>query len=235
MRTICFFLTPIRDYSRILSRHRLPSCNPQRMQGLALLAFNSWMPRTMSHDSCARFPTLGMFILQALGLSRLPWLRHLNVRMSEWAHDSTRAVDQVIGAFFLIRRSLFDSLGGFDERYFVYLEDLDLSLRAHQAGWKSVYLANTQAFHPGGGTSRQVKARRLFYSLRSRLLYGFKHFKPWQAWILLSVTLLLEPVTRTVFCLSRGELSAVGQTWQAYKMLYAQIPNIRRLSFQKNN
>ena len=185
--------------------------------------------------SCARFPTLGMFMVQSLGISRLPWLRRMNVHMSEWAHDKTKGVDHVIGAFYLIRRSLFDSLGGFDQRFFVYMEDLDLSLRAHQAGWATVYFADAQAFHLGGGTSRQVKARRLFYSLRSRLLYGFKHFTPWRAWILLGVTFLLEPVSRTAFCLSRGELSAVGQTWQAYKMLYAHIPNILRLSFQEKH
>jgi GT2 family glycosyltransferase len=183
--------------------------------------------------SCARFPTLGMFIVQALGLSRLPWLRRMNVHMSEWAHDKTRRVNHVIGAFYLVRRSLFDSLGGFDERFFVYLEDLDLSLRAHQAGWARVYFADAQAFHLGGGTSAKIIARRLFYSLRSRLLYGFKHFKLWQAWMLFAITLLLEPVSRTIFCLSRGELLGVWQTWNAYKMLYASIPEIRRLSFQR--
>lgn len=185
--------------------------------------------------SCARFPTLGMFVVQALGLSRLPWLRHLNVHMSDWTHDNTRTVDHVIGAFYLIRRSLFESLGGFDERFFVYLEDLDLSLRAHQAGWKSVYLADAQAFHAGGGTSRQVMARRLFYSLRSRLLYGFKHFKPWQGSILFFVTLLLEPVSRTVHWLLQGELPSVANTLKAYGILYAETPAILRLGFQDKN
>ena len=66
--------------------------------------------------------------------------------MAEWDHAQTRQVDHVIGAFFLVRRDLFDVLGGFDERFFVYLEDLDFSYRARQAGWHSVYLADVQAF-----------------------------------------------------------------------------------------
>lgn len=169
--------------------------------------------------SCARFPTAGTFVAQALGISRLPGLRHLNMHMLEWAHDKTRTVDHVIGAFYLIRSSLFESLGGFDERFFVYLEDLDLSLRAHQAGWRSVYLAEAQAFHAGGGTSRVVKARRLFYSLRSRLAYGFKHFAGWQAWCLVLITMGLEPITRTVFSLIGGGLADVRNTWHAYGML----------------
>jgi GT2 family glycosyltransferase len=182
--------------------------------------------------SCARFPTTGMFVLQALGLSRLPWLRHLNMHMSDWTHDTTRAVDHVIGAFYLIRRSLFDSLGGFDERFFVYLEDLDLSLRAHQAGWTNIYLADIQAFHLGGGTSRQIKARRLFYSLRSRILYGFKHFKPWQGWMLLGVTLMVEPISRSILALARGDFQGVGNTIKAYKSLYKNTPRILRHSLE---
>ena len=73
--------------------------------------------------------------------------------LSEWAHDTIRSVDQVMGAFLMIRRPLFEALGGFDERFFVYFEDLDLSLRARELGWTSVYLATAQAFHRGQGTT----------------------------------------------------------------------------------
>jgi GT2 family glycosyltransferase len=105
--------------------------------------------------SCARFPSLRIFAMQALGLNTLPWFRSWGMHMLEWDHGKTREVDHVIGAFYLMRRALFESLGGFDERFFVYLEDLDFSLRARKAGWSSVYLATTQAFHAGGGVSNQ--------------------------------------------------------------------------------
>ena len=176
--------------------------------------------------SCARFPSLGMFTAQAVGLNRFPGLRHLNAHMTDWPHDETRVVDHVIGAFYLMRRSIFESLGGFDERFFVYFEDLDLSLCARQAGYRSVFLADAQAFHAGGGTSRQVKAHRLFYSLRSRLLYGFKHFRPWQAWVLVLITLGLESITRTFFSLVGSELGGVRNTWRAYGMLWRDMGSI---------
>ena len=44
----------------------------------------------------------------------------------------------------------------------MYLEDLDFSLRAHQVGWKITYFADVTAFHLGGDTSQQIKAKRLF-------------------------------------------------------------------------
>ena len=179
--------------------------------------------------SCARFPSLGIFIAQTLGLNRLPGLRHLNTHMSEWPHDKTATVDHVIGAFYLMRRSLFESLGGFDERFFVYLEDLDVSLRARQSGWRTVYLADAKAFHAGGGASRQVKAKRLFYSLRSRLLYGFKHFTGFRAWLLVGVTLLVEPLTRVVFSLMNGGMADVRNTLKGYGMLLQDFPRILRV------
>nr|WP_246545462.1 glycosyltransferase family 2 protein [Pelotalea chapellei] len=175
--------------------------------------------------SCARFPSLGTFVAHTLGFNRIPIFGHLNMHMEDWAHDTTATVDHVIGAFYLIRRSVFESLRGFDDRFFVYLEDLDLSFRIHQAGFRCVFLADAQAFHAGGGTSHQVKARRLFYSLRSRLLYGFKHFKSWQAWILLAISLGLEPLSRVGFALLRGSRGDVLNTFNAYRMLYCDLPN----------
>ena len=172
--------------------------------------------------SCARFPSPMGFAAHAVGLIRLfPQLGHF---MAEWPHDQTREVDHVIGAFFFVRQSVFEQLGGFDERFFVYFEDVDFSYRARQAGWRSVYLAQAQAFHAGGGTSNQIKARRLFYSLRSRLLYAFKHFSVPSALLVLLTTLLVEPFTRTAFGLLRRSWPAVKETWSGYAMLWRWLP-----------
>jgi GT2 family glycosyltransferase len=191
--------------------------------GIQLVDENNHITR-----SCSRFPSVGNFLSQALGLNRLPGLQHMTATMFEWAHDKTAEVDQVIGAFYLMRRSLFEFLGGFDERFFVYFEDLDLSLRARQAGWRSVYFVDAQAFHAGGGTSHQVKACRLFYSLRSRLLYGFKHFTRCRAWLLVGVTLLVEPMTRVVFSLMNGGIADARNTLKGYGLLLQDIPSILR-------
>lgn len=172
--------------------------------------------------SCARFPSPTAFFAHAIGIDRIfPSLGHF---MSDWTHDSTREVDHVIGAFFFVRRSLFEALGGFDERFFVYLEDLDFSYRARQLGWHSMFLADVQAFHAGGGTSNQVKARRLFYSLRSRLLYSFKHFSFIGAMVVLLATLLLEPLSRSALALARGSFTMLEETWNGYGMLWSWLP-----------
>lgn len=172
--------------------------------------------------SCARFPSALGSVAHAVGLDRFfPRLGHF---MAEWDHAQTREVDQVIGAFFLVQRAVFEALGGFDERFFVYFEEVDFSRRASNAGWRSVYLANAQAFHTGGGTSNQVKARRLFYSLRSRLLYAFKHFSWAGAMLVMFATLLIEPFSRTALALLRRSWSGLKETWAAYGMLWRWLP-----------
>lgn len=185
--------------------------------GVQLVDETGHVPR-----SCARFPTPLGFLVHAFGLDKLlPSIGHF---MAEWAHDSTRDVDQVIGAFFMVRRELFESLNGFDERFFVYFEEVDFSYRARQAGWRSVYLADAQAFHAGGGTSNQVKARRLFYSLRSRLLYAFKHFSWAGAVLVMLSTLLVEPMSRSALAVARLSWTSLKETWQGYGMLWQWLP-----------
>ena len=111
---------------------------------------------------------------------------------------------------------------------FIYLEDLDLSLRVTHAKWAVCYVASAQAYHASGGTSRQIRARRLFYSLRSRLLYGAKHFSPASAALLFAATLLLEPISRIAFVVCRGSFTELFETVEAYDLLFADLPGILR-------
>lgn len=169
--------------------------------------------------SCARFPRLRHFFVQALGLERLyPAWGHA---MREWDHRDSRQVDQVIGAFFLIRGPLFRQLGGFDERFFVYFEEVDLARRASLAGWNSHFLADVRAFHKGGGTSDQVKAHRLFYSLRSRLAYFDKHGNGMDRIGIRLVTWGLEPLSRGLHLLLRRRWRELHELLRAYRMLLA--------------
>ncbi len=168
--------------------------------------------------SNSRFPSLKGLLSHAIGLTKL--IPHLGDPMSEWDHSSTQKVDQIMGAFFFVRNNLYNKLSGFDERFFVYFEEVDFSKRAKNLGWSSVYLANAKAFHFGGGVSRQVKARRLFYSLRSRIQYIFKHLNLIEVTLILLVTIIIEPITRLAFSFFNRSSQALGETLIAYFMLY---------------
>lgn len=174
--------------------------------------------------SCSRLPRLRGFLFKALGLEAWAAQRGWSQPMREWAHDQTRMVEQVMGAFLLMPRTLFATLGAFDERFFVYFEEVDLCARARAGGWNCLFVAEARAFHKGCGSSERLKAHRLFYSLRSRLLYGAKHFAAPQAWLLLPLTLLLEPLARAVQLLLRRDAAGLKALLQGTVQLWADLP-----------
>jgi hypothetical protein len=173
---------------------------------------------------CARFPVWRTYVGRAIGLEGvIPDLFPAHY-MKEFDHLSGREVDEVMGAFFLVRRSVFVQLDGFDERFFVYFEELDFCLRARRAGWSTWYLADAAAFHKGGGTSERVKALRLFYSVRSRIQYVLKHFSRTQALAVVGATLFLEPLARLLRAALRGSAAEAADTVRGYAMIWRNLP-----------
>jgi GT2 family glycosyltransferase len=182
----------------------------------------------------SRFPTAAHLIGQSLGLDRLlPGLLP-PAFVTEWDHQDTRDVDQVMGAFLVIRRDLFETLGGFDERFFVYYDDVDLCLRVSQAGWRRLHYAEVSAVHRGHGTTDRIKDVRLFYVLRSRLLFASKHFGTAGTIGVWLATLLIEPWTRTVLLIARrAPLADVAALARGYILLYRALPTLRRQASQE--
>lgn len=172
------------------------------------------------HRHCSRFPTFKNFFARITGLSHMFPQIFPQYVMTDWDHSSSRKVDHVIGAFFLVREKLFKQLHGFDENFFVYYEDLDFSYRAALAGWNSYYLAQVQAFHKSNGTTDQIKATRLFYSLRSRIQYVYKHFSFVQATLISLLMLTIEPVSRIALATMRGSITQTKETITAYYLYW---------------
>lgn len=170
--------------------------------------------------NCARFPTPFKVVYQSVGLDKLFPKIFPPHFMKEWDHESSREVDQVMGSFILLPRSLFNDLNGYDDLFFVYYDDLDLSLRAKKLGWKNYYYSEAKVFHKGGGTSDKIKATRLFYSLESKLNYCKKHFNKFSYIIDAFFILFVEPIVRIIFSLLSGSLSGAKETLLGYKKLY---------------
>ncbi len=176
------------------------------------------------HRNVARFPSPASLFYQMLGIDRLLPRQFPPHFMTDWTHLESRVVDQVPGSFFLVRRAVFDHLHGFDERFFMYFEDLDLAYRARKSGCVNYYLSNVRAFHHGGGTTDQVKALRLFYVLRSRLYYAAKHFGYSHALWIMIISLTVEVWVRLGWSLIRFSARNFLETLQAYLMYIRELP-----------
>lgn len=179
------------------------------------------------HRSTSRFPTPWAIMGQAAGLDRILPSVFPPAFRSDWDHGDTRDVDQIMGAFLMIRRDAFEAIGGFDERFFVYFDDVDLCFRMRQAGWRCVHFAGAEAVHEGEGTTRQVKDIRLFYLLRSRLLYARKHFsRPGQVVTFVS-TLGIEPIARAALLVgTRAPRQDLAALFRAYGWLFKALPRL---------
>jgi N-acetylglucosaminyl-diphospho-decaprenol L-rhamnosyltransferase len=90
-------------------------------------------------------------------------------RLLDWDHSHARRVDWISGACFAIRRDVFDRLGGFNEDYYMYLEEVDLCTRARAMGVAIVYEPAARVVHVGGVSTRQLPYRMLAEHHRSVL------------------------------------------------------------------
>jgi len=127
--------------------------------------------------SAYRFPSVVSELEKGLRLgfaSRL--LERWRVPMP--APTQTCAVDWVSGASVMLRRSMLDEVGMFDENFFLYFEETDLSLRAARAGWKTYYVMESGAEHIGQvstGMADKQKRRPKFW-FESRAYYLEKNY-----------------------------------------------------------
>jgi GT2 family glycosyltransferase len=108
-------------------------------------------------------------------------------------------VEAVAATLVVVRRELFDQLGGFDERFFMYMEDTDLSYRAHKAGYHNVFLPMAGAVHQWAKGSEAGRVRRLYYHHRSVWKYFGKHFPGVASMIMLAPMLFVNFLLTAVF------------------------------------
>ena len=138
-------------------------------------------PDDAIQPTCRRFPTLANQFLEASGIGRVfPRSRRLNAyRMAEFDHRSARSVDQVMGAFFLVRASMLPEIGYLDTRFFMYYEEVDYCLRATRAGYEVFFESGSRVRHEGGASSQRVRVLTIRRKMRSMHYYFRKHRGPW--------------------------------------------------------
>jgi N-acetylglucosaminyl-diphospho-decaprenol L-rhamnosyltransferase len=118
------------------------------------------------------FPDLGVAVGHAFLGMVAPGNRFTRrYRMLDADRSRPAAVDWVSGACFLVRRTAWEEVGGFDESYFMYAEDVDLCWRAHQAGWKVAFEPSARVVHVQGVSSDLAPYRMIVEHHRSLLRF----------------------------------------------------------------
>lgn len=114
-------------------------------------------PRLLNVDgtlqrSCHTFPSPTRAWLENLGISYVLANHPTIGDYRRWGHDADRDVDFAIGACLLVRRSVYEQVGGFDEAFFMYSEETDWQRRIHAAGWSIAFTPSARVTHLGGGS-----------------------------------------------------------------------------------
>jgi N-acetylglucosaminyl-diphospho-decaprenol L-rhamnosyltransferase len=100
----------------------------------------------------------------------------------ERLEPTERPVGWLSGSCLLVRKAAFDELRGFDERYFMYMEDVDLGDRMGRAGWQNVYVPSAEILHDKGHATGRDPARNLTAHHTSTYIYlADRHGRWWQA------------------------------------------------------
>ena len=95
-------------------------------------------------------------------------------KMLDWDHAAAEDVDWVAGTHLVVRRAAWDEVGGFDESFFMYLEDVDLCWRLAQRGWRTRYEPAARVVHAIGRSTDQTPYRMIAEHHRSLLRYARK-------------------------------------------------------------
>lgn len=134
-------------------------------------------------ESKRGFPTPWVSFCKLSGLTRLLPVSRVFARyyLGHLPEKENNEVDVLAGAFMMVRRKAIELTGGFDEQFFMYAEDIDLSYRIKKAGFRNFYDAGTTIIHfKGESTLRDQRYVRHFYE--AMILYVQKHYKGIGAW-----------------------------------------------------
>lgn len=149
--------------------------------------------------STMRFPTLWNSLCRALALdSAFPRSRcFAGYLMGDFDHRQSREVEILNGWFWVVRREAVRQVGGLDERFFMYGEDMDWCYRFHKAGLRNIFCAESASIHYGGASSALAPARFYVEQQKANLQYCRKHWGSLSTFAYLC-TLLLHELIRTI-------------------------------------
>ena len=158
-------------------------------------------PRLLNEDaslqrSCWKFPSPARSWFESLGLARLIGAHPHWGDYYRWSHDQLRSVDFVIGACLLVRREVYDEIGGFDPAFFLYAEETDWQKRMRDVGWDIVFTPDALVTHVGGASGKAEKKQvsTLFWQGQER--YVLKHYGR-RGWSLMRAGVIVGVTIRT--------------------------------------
>ncbi len=130
--------------------------------------------------SGGHFPNFGNLIAWQLFIDDLPWIGdHIpSFHPGRSQYDKNKKMDWVTGAFLIVRKDLFDMVGGFDKHIFMYTEEMEFCYRLAQANYSTLYTNHPAITHLGGASGGSYLALTL--EIKNMIYFWQKHLPSWQ-------------------------------------------------------
>ncbi len=132
----------------------------------------------ITQHTCFPFPNIVEMFFDISNLAYLygsiPYLKNLYIRT--WSQDQSREVPWVLGAAMMMRREAYQQVHGFDESFYMYYEEVDLSFRLGEKAWKTHFTPAVRAIHIGGASTQQRYTEMLVQLYKSLTLFYRRHY-----------------------------------------------------------
>lgn len=121
-------------------------------------------------------PTAAFYKMSGLAKFFYPSKIFGKYHLDHLSNNETHEVEILTGAFMLLRKSILEKVGLFDEDFFMYGEDIDLSYRIIKSGYKNYYFPETQIIHYKGESTKKSSIKYVFSFYKAMLIFANKHF-----------------------------------------------------------
>lgn len=152
-------------------------------------------------------------------------------------YDDAKEIFWTSGAAMMIRKDLFEKVGGFDADFFAHMEEIDLCWRLKQSGYKHYVVPESVVYHLGGGTLSYLSPRKTYLNFRNGMSLLLKNEKGYTLLWLFPIRILLDIIAMIRFALI-GELGNARAIPKAYMYIFRHFSSIwskRKLILETRN
>lgn len=156
------------------------------------------------------------------------------IEKDEGQYDNARETFWTSGACMIVRSEVFHALGGFDEKFFAHMEEIDLCWRMHIAGYRTMVEPRSVVYHLGGGTLPNNSPRKLYLNYRNNLAMLYKNAPKQFRRRTLMVRMFLDIASAAVyFCV--GKFAFARAVFSAHADFARWKPELRRQHRNEDN
>jgi GT2 family glycosyltransferase len=193
--------------------------NMKKISGCGVYSCKLLNPDRSIQASGGHFPSLGNVLAWQFFIDDLPFIGRLipSFHPQLASYDKNQQMDWVTGAYMITPKKVFDEAGGFDEKIFLYTEEMELCFRINRLGLKTIYQTSPAIVHIGGATSGSVLA--LSSEVKNVIYFWKKHKPQWQLPFIKLFFIIGSLLRLLIFGIIKGDEKARRAYAQALKFI----------------